>query len=149
MKHRKLRIAWSVAWGLLAVLLCVLWVRSIWYSDFIYKSSATEVFGFVVGPGMLKLERAEGQNLVKAFGPSGWHWKTSYTSPRRSDLFRTLLQWFNFQRHLITIPFWFLLLLFAALARLPWKKRFSLHTLLVTTTLVASVLGMAAWAARK
>ena len=25
---RKLRIAWSVAWGVVAVLLCVLWVRS-------------------------------------------------------------------------------------------------------------------------
>src|SRR5262245_51891917 len=33
MKHRKLRIAWSVAWGLLAVLLCVLWVRSYWWYD--------------------------------------------------------------------------------------------------------------------
>ena len=28
MKFRKLRIAWSVAWGVVAVLLCVLWVRS-------------------------------------------------------------------------------------------------------------------------
>ena len=28
MKYRKLRIAWSVAWGIVAVLLCVLWVRS-------------------------------------------------------------------------------------------------------------------------
>src|SRR5688572_29967946 len=28
MKYRKLRIAWSVAWGLLCLMLCVLWVRS-------------------------------------------------------------------------------------------------------------------------
>jgi hypothetical protein len=28
MKHRKLRIAWSVVWGVVAVLLVVLWVRS-------------------------------------------------------------------------------------------------------------------------
>ena len=28
MKHRKLRIAWSVVWGIAAVLLIVLWVRS-------------------------------------------------------------------------------------------------------------------------
>ena len=28
MKYRKLRIAWSVTWGVVAVLLCVLWVRS-------------------------------------------------------------------------------------------------------------------------
>jgi hypothetical protein len=28
MKHRKLRIAWSVAWGIVAALLVALWVRS-------------------------------------------------------------------------------------------------------------------------
>src|SRR6185503_6285985 len=28
MRFRKLRIAWSVWWGVVAVLLCVLWVRS-------------------------------------------------------------------------------------------------------------------------
>src|SRR5262245_23954492 len=27
-RYRKLRIAWSVAWGVVVVLLCVLWVRS-------------------------------------------------------------------------------------------------------------------------
>ena len=30
MRFRKLRIAWSVAWGVVAVLLIVLWVRSYW-----------------------------------------------------------------------------------------------------------------------
>ena len=33
MKHRKLRIAWSVAWGVVAVLLVSLWVRSYWIAD--------------------------------------------------------------------------------------------------------------------
>ena len=33
MKYRKLRIAWSVAWGAVAVLLGVLWVRSYWCRD--------------------------------------------------------------------------------------------------------------------
>src|SRR6476646_1576226 len=39
MKYRKLRIAWSVFWGLAAVLLIVLWVRSYWYSEWINYSS--------------------------------------------------------------------------------------------------------------
>ena len=30
MRFRKLRIAWSVAWGVWRVLLIVLWVRSYW-----------------------------------------------------------------------------------------------------------------------
>ncbi len=34
MKHRKLRIAWSVAWGIAAVLLIVLWAHSYaWHQD--------------------------------------------------------------------------------------------------------------------
>ncbi len=33
MRFRKLRIAWSVFWGLAAVLLVVLWVRSYWWVD--------------------------------------------------------------------------------------------------------------------
>src|SRR5262245_45649718 len=32
-RFRKLRIAWSVGWGLVAVLLVVLWVRSYWRID--------------------------------------------------------------------------------------------------------------------
>src|SRR3954447_9768164 len=33
LKYRKLRIAWSVFWGLTCVLLVVLWVRSYWCED--------------------------------------------------------------------------------------------------------------------
>ena len=33
MKFRKLRIAWSVTWGIAAVLLIALWVRSYWVYD--------------------------------------------------------------------------------------------------------------------
>ena len=32
-RFRKLRIVWSVAWGVVAVLLCVLWVRSYFIRD--------------------------------------------------------------------------------------------------------------------
>ena len=40
MKYRKLRIAWSVVWGIAAVLLIVLWVRSYWLADSIYVGLA-------------------------------------------------------------------------------------------------------------
>jgi hypothetical protein len=33
MKYRKLRIAWSVGWGVLCLLLIVLWVRSDHWAD--------------------------------------------------------------------------------------------------------------------
>jgi hypothetical protein len=35
MKYRKLRIVWSVAWGIVAVVFVVLWVRSHWWEDVI------------------------------------------------------------------------------------------------------------------
>jgi hypothetical protein len=58
MKYRKLRIAWSVAWGLLAVSLCVLWVRSYYVPFRLLRANAarSEAIGvqsnggqFVVG----------------------------------------------------------------------------------------------------
>src|SRR5262245_56414702 len=55
MKYRKLRIAWSVAWGLLAVLVCVLWVRSYWHYDY--------VEGFIDRHPPFRIETTNGQVL--------------------------------------------------------------------------------------
>src|SRR3954451_7738148 len=41
MKFRKLRIAWSVFWGVAAVLLIALWVRSYWWSDVLWMVRPT------------------------------------------------------------------------------------------------------------
>ena len=52
----------------------------------------------------------------------------------------------------IMVPHWFLILLSALLAYVPWLRfwstRFSLRTLLIVTTLIAVGLGLIAWAAR-
>ena len=48
----------------------------------------------------------------------------------------------------ILVPFWVLGLPIAGMAIAPWRSwsgRFSLRTLLIATTLVAVVLGLAAW----
>ena len=48
----------------------------------------------------------------------------------------------------VVVPYWFLELLAVAAAAAPWlrpPKRFSLHTLLIATTLVAVVLGLIVW----
>jgi hypothetical protein len=52
MKYRKLRIAWSVAWGVVAVLLCMLWVRS--YTSFYYLSART--FSLATHRGILFID---------------------------------------------------------------------------------------------
>jgi hypothetical protein len=53
----------------------------------------------------------------------------------------------------ITAPNWFLAVISATFAVAPWKlrllRRFSLRTLLITTTLVALVLGLVVWATRQ
>ena len=38
MRFRKLRIAWSVVWGIACVLLIVLWVRSYWQVDILWHN---------------------------------------------------------------------------------------------------------------
>src|SRR5262245_33897964 len=45
MSSRKLRIAWSVAWGVVAVLLVVLWIRSHFVAN-VVQWSATKWVGF-------------------------------------------------------------------------------------------------------
>ena len=47
---------------------------------------------------------------------------------------------------ILYIPFWFLVMLSAAVGTIPWLTyRFSLRTLLIATTLVAVVLGLIVW----
>jgi hypothetical protein len=43
MRFRKLRIPWSVAWGIACVLLVVLWVRSYWWSDITNRKSVINI----------------------------------------------------------------------------------------------------------
>jgi hypothetical protein len=53
----------------------------------------------------------------------------------------------------IAIPHWFFTLFAAATAAVPWlvrpALRFRLRTLLIATTLIAAVLGLAVYVARK
>ena len=46
MKYRKLRIAWSVGWGIVAVLLVVLWVRSYCRSTLSSNLSTNRLYGW-------------------------------------------------------------------------------------------------------
>ena len=46
MKFRKLRIAWSVGCGIACVLLAVLWVRSYWIADTLFRGRETSTESF-------------------------------------------------------------------------------------------------------
>ncbi len=146
---RKLRIVFSAVCGIICLLLIALWARS-------YSSCV-----FVVGPlpstlGSLLIEtnrgrvtfcHAYGQRVMSGMNASLWgiHYKSieewEAVDPPLNT--RPAFSFFRWRRNLsyLILPYWSITLFFAAMGTLAgfgWKLRFSLCTLLITTTLVAA-----------
>jgi hypothetical protein len=155
MRYRKLRIAWSVVWGVVAVLVIVLWVRSYWRADTaVVVVSRSSVIGFGSGLGSLAATlsvRVPGYFnqtwyiISGANGGSG-DFQSQYLPGNRKVLGFGITQQPSFTS--IYAPCWSFVFVAGALCSLPWirwSKRFSLRTLLIATTLVAVVLGLIVW----
>jgi hypothetical protein len=149
MKFRKLQIAWSVGCGIAGVLIILLWVRSYWWLDMVDVSNWYEIDSFY------------GQILIFNYDSSismgaPWSYFSFENLPEGGRATDTTL---GFKTAVtpagksILFPDWFPILLLAFLGFAPWSRhwnsRFSLRTLLIATTLVAMVLGLAVWALRK
>jgi hypothetical protein len=138
MKYRKLRIAWSVAWGVVAVLVCVLWVRSYYWYDFTQgPAGITSASGSLYVRKEVAIIRFAGLRTLLpplAANPLGMFSiasKGAIVQPAPGG---------------ITLPYWLLLSFIAGITIVPWLRwRFSLRTLLITTTLVAVLLGLFVW----
>jgi hypothetical protein len=174
MRFRKLRIAWSVAWGLVCLLLVWMWVRSQTTRDLISWGAAPLEPGYKLEsrPGEFGAVRLPySQGLVAP----GWHrWSVSY---RWSAFYRRYMwrgfpresghewypsgrpKWLGFRINLfdtrmyyVIAPYWFPILSSGAFAVLPWIRqvrwRFSLRALLIATTMFAVVLGLIIYAVR-
>jgi hypothetical protein len=153
-RFRKLRIAWSVCWGLAAVLLIVLWVRSYWWVDWIDAHNAH----VRIMCGSVRGEVAFGaQPYSTPFRGPAPRWQYGSYEPDYKEEFPSP-SLFGFA--LVSdsggsgcfLPNWALILGMAASAAAPWihwSKRFSLRTMLIATTLVAVALGLVVHAARK
>ena len=143
MKYRKLRIAWSVAWGVVAVLLCVLWVRSYSFYDGVHAPLwPTDFAGISSQHGYVQFWTYDGPNT----GPDIVHGETL---PIDSFGFPFFLPYQVSSSWGLRLPFWFVAPLSAAIAALPWlPRRFSLRTLLIATMLVAIVLGLVVYFGR-
>jgi hypothetical protein len=146
MRFRKLRIAWSVAWGLVAVLLGVLWVRSYLYHDRVlvryhgpgHAAGAVSAYGAIqFGEGdtpdlgdreFTVISKSARRSPIDSIGPS-----LKMHAVRFTD-------WY------LAVPIWMLVLLVTMAGSGPWL-RFSVRTLLIATTLVAVVLGLIVYAA--
>jgi|SRR3954468_18898003 hypothetical protein len=148
MQSRKLRIAWSLAWGILTLLLIASWVRSYWRVEHILWNSPTACYGISIYPGETTIEFTNGGVLM----PMGWSHvvfpHSGHDVPADDEPKTTFGFAWNTDDDQTTayVPFWFLTLICTAFAWFgmvlpPTVKRFSLRTLLIAITLIAVVLG--------
>jgi hypothetical protein len=149
MRFRKLRIAWSVVWGIACVLLIVMWVRSHYWVEQVFVPIGGCMY-FVSG----STPNTFGGGVTDQ-SPTGTWGKFSMATTDWLEAifvdngtpFSTAPVW-SFDGTSVMMPYWFGLVVTSILSVLPWIRRYSLRTLLIATTLVALVLGLIVCAAR-
>jgi hypothetical protein len=159
---RLLRIAWSVGWGILCLLLAVLWVRSYWWSDIVsYRPDKVTLHRAYSHDGLV-IFRDNSTGLLLMHDPPdiGWTLRTSWSpkhsrqeasAPLLKRIFRRVT-WSDWSRVFdLHTPYWLMVMFATALGSAPWLfgRRFSLRTLLIATTLVAVVLALVVYAGRR
>lgn len=147
-RFRRLRIAVSVVFGVLTLLLVVLWVRSYWRSDVVYCPVGRQVIvNSLCGIFQVNIMPNDART---GWGP-GWGWN-SFAFDDMSEQ-RTNQQswaWYSYAGITsVSFPVWSVILLCWLAAVAAYRTpRFSLRTMLIATTLVAVVLGLIAWSLR-
>jgi hypothetical protein len=167
MKHRKLRIAWSVAWGIAAVLLCALWVRSYWWADNLLLpitdrhavAIGSMLGGVSFSPWLPTAYRIPSSRMFRSekYGEPPPEFINGHLPPETlARIAEFAGSWahaknhpppirFGSLNHFFLSPYFVLVGGATILAALSWVRwRFSLGTLLIATTLVAVVLGTVA-----
>ena len=140
---RYLRITWTVFCGIACVLLIVLWVRSYRAGD------STRADGDYVSYDdsrmyLYTIDSTKG-NIHLSLCASKPPWETRFDHTKHFGF--GLSSWDASTT--ISFPYWFPVVLTATVATAPWlRRRFSLRTLLIATTLVAVALGLIVWAVR-
>lgn len=140
-RYRKLRVAWSVAWGGIAVLLVAVWIRSYLYVDTIVIANSPDLTwmqGFIFFDCSIELN----PNAVTPWNRVGpvntmsiWNLHGKGVSKIAGGRF---------------IQIWLLMPVVVALATLPWAcRRFGLRTLLIVMTLLAILIGLGRWSASR
>jgi hypothetical protein len=142
MRFRKLRIAWSVVWGVVAALFLVLWVRSYWSFDVLERASSKSYVEVRSNCGAIYTDFQNPPPLPPPLGRDPAWMFTVYPASR--GLHPTLAA-----ESLFSIPYWSGALVSGLLITAPWtarlRWRFTLRTLLIVTTAVATVLGLIVW----
>jgi hypothetical protein len=154
MKYRKLRIAWSVGWGIASVLLVVLWVRSYKHDDALQaRSPSSSPLVFRSFKGQLSIWRWRGVNAARRIPAKSLNEDLGEILNGSRPRYYWGFGWLSYPLGPgagVFVPHWFPVLISATLAAISWlpwwAKRFSLRTLLIATTLVAVGLGAIVYA---
>lgn len=149
---RHLRIAVSVACGLCCVLVILLWVRSYRKLDGVFWP-ITNVHAIEVDCLMGRVMfHVIDKTPLSVWAPSKF--KHYEMQEGWSKHFTSSVLGFYFQRGplRVDVPYWFMLLALASMAAVSWPSRiewrFSVRTLLIATTVVAVLLGLAMYTMR-
>lgn len=138
---RRVRVAVSVFFGLLTVLLCVLWVRSFWRHDNLSRHSGRSLTMVSVNSGEAIFIR------YPDLGPShpiAFRSRAASEPPTRR---------FSVEEGdiIVVVPAWCYAILSSltgavlCMARMDYVRRFSLRTMFMATTLLAIMLGLGVW----
>jgi hypothetical protein len=137
MRFRKLRIAWTVGWGLMVVLLIAIWLRSYWFVDVIYVARSHSVAWM---QGLIFFDSEIYHNApappVHHFGPVATRFIWNHHGVGVLSIYGHFIQ------------IWLLAPFVIVVAVMPWvRQRFRLRTLLIVMTLLACLLGLGRWSA--
>jgi hypothetical protein len=142
MRFRNLRIAWSVLCGIACVLLCVLWVRSYWWSD------GAKVYHAPQRMAQLKSMGAAVHAYVGHYSGSESGLRIFSVPLSRIHQYAPF-DWQPLPELRVSVPHYALLIALGTVSAVPWIRwRFSLRTLLIVTTLIAVVLGLIVYTLR-
>jgi hypothetical protein len=137
---RRLRIAVSVFFALVAIALCVLWVRSYWHAgEGWVRLTAQQFIVFDFRAGHLAMWSKEIDSKI----PTPFYDWDSHPIDFPSKL--RIWGRFTASYNDIEFPFWWLIVVSGMGSVSPLFRRFSLRTMLIATTFVAIVLGLAVW----
>ena len=149
MKYRKLRIAWSVGWGVVVVLLIALSVRNLnrvdritWYYSLPNAVQISFEPGSAVVATFTDQPVPSSSGLARGIRYQPWLETVRFYSPTKAAVGFSTVSRPNYEG--VRLPMWFLILIATACTSLPWM-RFSLLTLFVATTLLAALLGLVVW----
>jgi hypothetical protein len=136
-----LRIAVTALSLTACVLLIALWVRSYWWFDMWHgyiSNTRVATVGSIHGRAGIRIETVNPKLNSHAIGFRSWPSTMIGYSKNK-----VITVWTDDQ-FAVAMPYGLVVLLFAAVAPIPWiKRRFALRTLLIATTLVAVALGVA------